>query len=201
VAEESGLIGPIGQWVLEEACRQQARWQAMLPEPLHMAVNVSGRQVAQPALSRIVDSALAQAGVAPELLTLEMTETVFMDAVHSVIENLHALKESGVRLGIDDFGTGYSSLTYLRNFPIDVVKVDRSFVAELDDHPQDQAIVSAVVELGHTLDLTTIAEGVETERQLELLRVLGCDLAQGFHFARPRPPDEITELILTSPAW
>jgi diguanylate cyclase (GGDEF)-like protein/PAS domain S-box-containing protein len=201
VAEESGLIGPIGQWVLEEACRQQARWQAMLPEPLHMAVNVSGRQVAQPALSRIVDSALAQAGVAPELLTLEMTETVFMDAVHSVIENLHALKDSGVRLGIDDFGTGYSSLTYLRNFPIDVVKVDRSFVRELDDRPQDQAIVSAVVELGHTLDLTTIAEGVETERQLELLRVLGCDLAQGFHFARPRPPDEITALILTGPTW
>jgi diguanylate cyclase (GGDEF)-like protein/PAS domain S-box-containing protein len=201
IAEESGLIAPIGQWVLEEACRQQAKWQALLAEPLHMAVNVSGRQVAQPALSAIVDSALAQAGVAPELLTLEMTETVFMEAVHSVLENLQALKDSGVRLGIDDFGTGYSSLTYLRNFPIDVVKVDRSFVAELDDHPQDQAIVSAVVELGHTLDLTTIAEGVETERQLELLRVLGCDLAQGFHFARPRPPDEITELILTSPAW
>jgi EAL domain-containing protein (putative c-di-GMP-specific phosphodiesterase class I) len=201
IAEESGLIAPIGQWVLEEACRQQAKWQALLAEPLHMAVNVSGRQVAQPALSAIVDSALAQAGVAPELLTLEMTETVFMEAVHSVVENLQALKDSGVRLGIDDFGTGYSSLTYLRNFPIDVVKVDRSFVAELDDHPQDQAIVSAVVELGHTLDLTTIAEGVETERQLELLRVLGCDLAQGFHFARPRPPDEITELILTSPAW
>jgi diguanylate cyclase (GGDEF)-like protein/PAS domain S-box-containing protein len=201
VAEDSGLIGAIGQWVLEEACRQQARWQKVLPEPLHMAVNVSGRQVAHPSLAGIVDSALEQAGVAPELLTLEMTETVFMDAVHSVIENLQALKDSGVRLGIDDFGTGYSSLTYLRNFPIDVVKVDRSFVADLDDRPQDQAIVSAVVELGHTLDLTTIAEGVETERQLELLRVLGCDLAQGFHFARPRPPDEITDLILAGPNW
>ncbi len=201
VAEESGLIGSIGQWVLEEACRQQSRWQAMLPVPLHMAVNVSGRQVAQPALASIVESALAHAGMAPELLTLEMTETVFIDAVHSVIDNLHALKDSGVRLGIDDFGTGYSSLTYLRNFPIDVVKVDRSFVRELGDHPQDQAIVSAVVELGHTLDLTTIAEGVETEHQLELLRVLGCDLAQGFHFARPRPPEEITELVLTGTAW
>jgi EAL domain-containing protein (putative c-di-GMP-specific phosphodiesterase class I) len=139
--------------------------------------------------------------MSPELLTLEMTETVFMEAVHSVLENLQALKDAGVRLGIDDFGTGYSSLTYLRNFPIDVVKVDRSFVRELDDRPQDQAIVSAVVELGHTLDLTTIAEGVETERQLELLRVLGCDLAQGYHFARPRPAEEITDLILTGPNW
>jgi len=201
IAEESGLIASIGQWVLEEACRQQSRWQAVLPQPLHMAVNVSGRQVAQPALAAIVDAALEQAGMSPELLTLEMTETVFMEAVHSVLENLQALKDAGVRLGIDDFGTGYSSLTYLRNFPIDVVKVDRSFVRELDDRPQDQAIVSAVVELGHTLDLTTIAEGVETERQLELLRVLGCDLAQGYHFARPRPAEEITDLILTGPNW
>ncbi len=201
VAEESGLISAIGKWVIEEACRQQAEWQKMLPQPLHMAVNVSGRQVAQPALAGIVDAAVESAGMLPELLTLEMTETVFIDALHSVTDNLRALKEAGVRLGIDDFGTGYSSLTYLRNFPIDVVKVDRSFVRELDERPQDQAIVSAVVELGHTLDLTTIAEGVETERQLELLRVLGCDLAQGYHFARPRPPDEITELILAAPAW
>jgi diguanylate cyclase (GGDEF)-like protein/PAS domain S-box-containing protein len=201
IAEESGLIGPIGRWVLEEACRQHATWQRLLPEPLHLAVNISGRQVAQPSLPDTVRTVLEQSGMRPDLLCLEMTETVFMEAVHSVLETLEALKASGIQLGIDDFGTGYSSLTYLRNFPVDVVKVDRSFVAELDDRPQDQAIVSAVVELGRTLDLTTIAEGVETDRQLELLRVLGCDLAQGFHFARPRPPDEVTELLLTDPAW
>jgi len=204
VAEESGLIGAIGRWVLEEACRQLARWRTMLPEELqelHMAVNVSGRQLAHPSLAYQVQRALDESGVPAEQLCLEMTETVFMDAVNSVMDNLEALKSRGIRLGIDDFGTGYSSLTYLRNFPVDVVKVDRSFVRELDARPQDQAIVSAVVELGHTLDLTTIAEGVETEEQLELLRVLGCDLAQGYHFAKPRPADEVTELIRGRPAW
>ncbi|HEX4775403.1 MAG TPA: EAL domain-containing protein [Acidimicrobiia bacterium] len=204
VAEESGLIGAIGRWVLDEACRQLARWRTILPDELHelhMAVNVSGRQLAHPALAQQVQRALDESGVPPDQLCLEMTETVFMDAVNSVMDNLEALKARGIRLGIDDFGTGYSSLTYLRNFPVDVVKVDRSFVRELDARPQDQAIVSAVVELGHTLDLTTIAEGVETEGQLELLRVLGCDLAQGYHFARPRPADEVTELIRGRPAW
>ena len=166
-----------------------------------MSVNVSARQLAQPGFTDQVTAVLGRTGFDPGDLCLEITESVLIDDVGSARQALDELRRLGVAVAVDDFGTGYSSLTYLRNFPIDVVKVDRSFVAELDERPQDQAIVSAVVELGHTLDLTTIAEGVETERQLELLRVLGCDLAQGFHFARPRPPEEITNLIRTEPAW
>jgi diguanylate cyclase (GGDEF)-like protein/PAS domain S-box-containing protein len=197
IAEESGLIVPLGAWVLREACLQAKRFQARAPmwSQLTMSVNLSGRQLGQPDLAEVVSSALHDAGLEPEHLQLEMTESVLMDDAATTITILETLKSLGLRLGVDDFGTGYSSLAYLRRFPVDVLKIDRSFVDGLGRDLEDSAIVAALVSLADTLGLTTIAEGVETELQRESLLVLGCSLAQGYFFGRPVAAED-AEMVL-----
>jgi PAS domain S-box-containing protein len=193
VAEESELIVPIGEWVLNETCRQLALWEPF--GQLHAAVNVSGRQVAT---HRMTDSVLGAAtahGVAPTSLTIEMTERVLIEAADQTLDDLQRLTSYGVCLAIDDFGTGYSSLTYLNRFPVDTVKIDRSFIAGLGQRDRDTAIVEAITGLARTLDLTAVAEGVETAEQLVALRALGCTRAQGFHLGRPMPAEAFTELL------
>ena len=187
IAEETGLILPLGAWVLQEACRQLKRFQSLDGRwsRLTMSINLSGVQLAQPDLAPLLDAALHAAEVRPELVQLEMTEGILMDDAASTIAVLHGLKEVGVRLGVDDFGTGYSSLAYLKRFPVDVLKIDRTFVRGLGDDPEDSAIVAAVVSLAEALGLSVVAEGVETELQREHLLALGCDRAQGYLFARP----------------
>ena len=203
VAEETGLIVPIGAWVLEEACRQVGSWQRRFGFPLTVAVNLSARQVARHGLPSVVAAALRDGGVDPSALCLELTETVLIEAGSSTLAMLRSLKDLGVRLSIDDFGTGYSSLSYLRRFPVDVVKVDRSFVAGLGDgseESEDEAIVSAVVGLTQRLGLRAVAEGVETESQAARLRAMRCDMAQGFLFARPAPPEELEGILASGAA-
>jgi EAL domain-containing protein (putative c-di-GMP-specific phosphodiesterase class I) len=195
VAEDTGLIIPIGAWVVTEACRQQGAWQASLGRPLQMAVNLSGRQLLQADLCDHVSAAIDHAAMDPARLTLELTETVFTQASRSFLADLETLKARGVRFALDDFGTGYSSLAYLEQFPVDVVKIGPTFVAGLGITTQDTTLVTAIVNLGHTLHLTVVAEGVETLDQLAALQDMGCDLVQGFHFAVPSPADQIPALL------
>jgi len=193
VAEESGLIIPIGAWVLEEACHQLQDWQHPGQSGPHgsMEVNLSARQIDDPRIVRTVEQILDRTGLAPEHLTLEITESALMKNAASALAVLSALKELGVELAIDDFGTGYSSLTYLQRFPLDILKVDRSFVEELGVSVEGEEIVSAVINLAHALGLKVVAEGVETALQLEVLQSFECDLAQGFLFSKPLPATEI----------
>ena len=191
VAEHTGLIVPLGRWVISEACRQLGHWHASIAPDAFMAVNVSARQLADPEIIDVLGEALEEAAVEPHRLEVEVTESVLMDDVERSTECLTALKELGVGLVVDDFGTGYSSLSYLRRFPVDKVKVDRSFVAGLGANDEDAAIVNAVVNLAHNLGLEAVAEGVESPVQLDALRELGCEYAQGFHLGRPVPPASI----------
>jgi diguanylate cyclase (GGDEF)-like protein len=201
LAEETGLIVPIGAWVLEEACRQLMEWrEAELVSPTFtMAVNLSARQLAQADLVDSVAAALERTGAPPELVCLEITESVLM--AETTIDAIDALRALGVRLSIDDFGTGYSSLGYLRRFPVDSIKVDRSFVDGLGTESEDSAIVAAVVGLGHALGLSVVAEGVETELQLSELVALGCDRAQGYWFSRPQPADVFAAVVGNPRRW
>jgi diguanylate cyclase (GGDEF)-like protein/PAS domain S-box-containing protein len=188
VAEETGLILPLGQWVLLEACRQARRWQKQDPSgrTLVMSVNLSARQLQQPDLAGQVRRALRQTGLSPSALELEITESVLMQDVELALATLAALKTLGVRLAIDDFGTGYSSLSYLQRFPVDTLKVDRSFVSGLEHDSGSAAIVQAVTALAQALGLSVTAEGIETAAQLARLRALGCSHGQGYYFARPQ---------------
>lgn len=197
VAEQSGLIVPIGSWVLDEACRQVNRLQRAFPslDPLTMSVNLSPMQFAQPDLVRMVSRAIDAAHLAEGTLCLEITETVLMDDVTSTLAALSRLRELGVKLAIDDFGVAYSSLNYLRRFEVDTLKVDRSFVEGLGDDLESPTIVSAVVGLAHTLGMTALAEGVETKEQMTHVVDLGCDGAQGFYFARPEPEERLGALL------
>jgi len=193
VAEESGLIIPIGAWVLEQACSQLHDWNDRArPGPQgSVDVNLSARQIDDPSIVGTVAEILARTGLPPAHLTLEITESALMRDAASALVVLSALKELGVLLAIDDFGTGYSSLSYLQRFPLDILKVDRMFVAELGMRTGGDEIVSAVIQLAHALGLEVVAEGVETEQQLEVLRALRCDFAQGFLFSRPVPAAEL----------
>jgi diguanylate cyclase (GGDEF)-like protein len=193
VAEESGLIIPIGAWVLEQACHQLQDWQHPGQPGPHgsMEVNLSARQIDDPRIVRTVEQILDRTGLAPEHLTLEITESALMKNAASALAVLSALKDLGVELAIDDFGTGYSSLTYLQRFPLDILKVDRSFVEELGVSVEGEEIVSAVINLAHALGLKVVAEGVETTLQLEVLQSFECDLAQGYLFSKPLPAGEI----------
>jgi len=195
VAEESGLIIPIGAWVLHEACRQLRSWQAGRRGGPGGAVevNLSARQIDHPDIVATVERILDETGLPPVNLTLEITESALMNDAASALRVLRALKDLGVTLAIDDFGTGYSSLSHLQRFPLDVLKIDKSFVDGLGDDRRGAEIVAAVVKLAHALGLQVIAEGVETEHQLEVLRTLGCDLAQGYLFSRPVPAHELVE--------
>jgi diguanylate cyclase (GGDEF)-like protein/PAS domain S-box-containing protein len=190
LAEETGLIVGIGEWVLHEACRTAVAW----PQPLTLSVNLSARQLAQPDLVASVRRALSETGIDPANLCLEITESAVMAAGAATTAQLRALKSLGVRLAIDDFGTGFSSLVHLRRFPVDMLKIDGTFVAGLGDEPQDASIAAAVISLAHALGLTTVAEGVETEQQAGILRQLGCDLGQGHLFARPAPAADALRL-------
>ncbi|MEA2548971.1 MAG: hypothetical protein QOE42_1569, partial [Chloroflexota bacterium] len=196
VAEETGVILPLGRWVLERACAQAAAWNAISPQPITMSVNVSGRQLQHPGFAAEVAGVLASTGLAPQLLTLELTESVLMQDAEAATAVLVELKGLGVRLAIDDFGTGYSSLNYLRRFPIDELKIDRSFVASLDDGPTQSAVVLSILRLSETLHLETVAEGIEESSQLAALRELGADFGQGYLFARPLDAAAATALIV-----
>lgn len=196
LAEESGVIIPIGAWVLTEACRQARAWSDSLGRSFTMAVNVSTRQLQHPRLIDDIESAVAAAGVDPSVLVLEITESATFQDTDTVISRLHQLKDLGVGLAIDDFGTGYSALSYLRRLPVDILKIDRSFVSGLGRNPEDAAIVETVVALANAFGLQTVAEGVETLQQLELLAKLGCQQAQGFNWRPPGPPEEMTSWIL-----
>ena len=197
LAEETGLIVPLGAWVLREACRQAAAWQAASPEAAHLGlyVNLSARQLSEPETPAVVAAALADAGLPASSLCLEITESVLMEDVEAATAALEKLKAIGVRLAVDDFGTGYSSLGYLKRFPVDVLKVDKAFIDRLGADLQDSAIVAAVVNLARALGLDVIAEGVENAEQLAELRALGCHFAQGFYFARPQPADLVAPLL------
>jgi EAL domain-containing protein (putative c-di-GMP-specific phosphodiesterase class I) len=181
VAEESGLIGPLGEWVLRRACRQIAVWRRDNPT-LTISVNVAARQLRDPAFPEIVRSAIDDAQLPPAALILELTESSSLD---DELGTLRLLNELGVRLAIDDFGTGYSSLSYLQRLPIDVLKIDRSFVRDVDDVPRAAAIIDAIVRLGQALGVRLVAEGVEQSGQAGALQNQGCQLAQGFLFAAP----------------
>ena len=195
VAEETGLIVQIGAWVMRAACQQNQDWQDAGLGKLRVAVNLSARQFGAANLIADIRSVLAETGLAPNCLEIELTESLFMSDVTLAVELLHAMKALGINLSIDDFGTGYSSLSYLSRFPIDVLKIDRSFVAEITRDSNDAAIVASIIALAHNLKLAVIAEGVETEEQLDYLRRHGCDEMQGYYFSRPLPAVEFEQLV------
>lgn len=191
VAEDIGLITQLGEWVLREACAEAAKW----PADVKVAVNLSPAQFRSRNLVQIVISALAQSGLSPKRLELEITESIFLAETEANLAILHQLRELGVSISMDDFGTGYSSLSYLRSFPFDKIKIDRSFVKDLAERPDCSAIVRAISGLGRSLNITTTAEGVETEDQLDWLRAEGCNEVQGFLFSAARPAAEIGKLL------
>jgi diguanylate cyclase (GGDEF)-like protein/PAS domain S-box-containing protein len=195
VAEKSGYIGTIGTWVIDEVCRQLRAWQDEGIAVLPVAVNVSARQFRGSDLEALIRGALDRHGVAPQLLAVELTESMLMDAPDEAASRLARLKKIGIRLSLDDFGTGYSSLAYLSRFPIDELKIDRSFVESITSDPDAAAIATSVVALAHRMRLKVVAEGVETEAQLGYLRKHGCDEMQGFVFSRPLPAAEFAELL------
>jgi diguanylate cyclase (GGDEF)-like protein/PAS domain S-box-containing protein len=195
VAEEIGLIGRLGEWVLNEACRQAVAWQrAGLPH-MPVAVNLSALQLRSPDFLDRVRSALQTAGLDAHWLELELTESVLMHQVDSVMQTLAGLSALGIRIAIDDFGTGYSSLAYLRRLSIDKLKIDRSFIRDLSVDPEDALIVATIIRMAHSLRLKVIAEGVEASEQLATLRAQGCDEIQGYHLSRPLPPDALAEFL------
>ena len=200
LAEEQGLIGPIGNWVLLQACLQARRWQDQFPDapPLSVHVNLSGRQLEEQSLVGEVVHALETSRLSPRQLTLEITESVLVSDVEAMSARLRELKGLGVLLAIDDFGTGYSSLSYLRRFPIDMLKIDKSFVDGIGRGREDTALAHAIVKLSHTLQLHTVAEGIEQPEQASHLAALGCQDGQGYLFARPLHPGAMTELLAKS---
>jgi EAL domain-containing protein (putative c-di-GMP-specific phosphodiesterase class I) len=199
VAEETGLINPIGDWVLCEACRQAQAWcDAGLP-PITMAVNVAPVQFRQAGFVEVVAGALATSGLEANRLELELTERTVMHDADINLGTLSALHRMGVELSLDDFGTGYSSLAYLKRFPVGKLKIDRSFVNDLETDPDDWTIASTIVSMGRSLRMTVLAEGVEKPEQLALLRKMGCDMAQGYHFSRPTSADGMADMLHDQP--
>ena len=197
VAEETGMIVEIGGWVIDEACRQMAIWQTELPrgEQMTISVNLSARQLRDQSIVGRVQNALGRSGLRREALTLELTESTLMENPANAAELLTGLKDLGVHLAIDDFGTGYSSLAYLRRFPVDIVKIDRAFIIDLENEDSaDGSLVAAIVAMADALGVTTVAEGVETETQAERLLALGCTVAQGYLYSRPAPVETVPEI-------
>ena len=201
LAEETGLIVPVGRWVLQEACRQTLEWQKLCPQdpPLTIGVNLSARQFQLPSLAKEIADILQKTGLPPYSLVLEITESIMMESEARIMDELAELKALGLRLAIDDFGTGYSSLSYLKRFPVDFLKIDRAFVEGLGGDPEAEKVMAGIISLGQSLDLTTIAEGIETEEQLSRLKQLGCQFGQGHHLAQPSPAKAITSLLHQPP--
>jgi EAL domain-containing protein (putative c-di-GMP-specific phosphodiesterase class I) len=191
VAEDIGLIVALGEWVLRQACHEAAKW----PIEIKVAVNLSAVQFRSRNLVQMVISALAQSGLSPTRLELEITESIFLAETEANLATLHRLRELGVSISMDDFGTGYSSLSYLRSFPFDKIKIDRSFVKDLAERSDCVAIVRAISGLGRSLNITTTAEGVETLGQLDWLRAEGCNEVQGFLFSPAKPASEVAQLL------
>jgi EAL domain-containing protein (putative c-di-GMP-specific phosphodiesterase class I) len=195
IAEESGLIVPIGAWVLLEACRQCRQWLDMGHASIQVAVNLSPRQFRQKDIVKSIEQILREARLPARCLELEITETTIMHSTAHTIGALHELTELGVRISVDDFGTGYSSLAYLHRFPVHKLKIDQSFIRGMRSDHSDAALVGTMVALAKQLKLTSVAEGVETEEQLMFLLQSGCEACQGYLFSPPRPADEISRLL------
>jgi predicted signal transduction protein with EAL and GGDEF domain len=201
-AEDTGLIVLIGQWILQEACRQICAWNLQFPctPPFTMAVNISAKQFAQDDIVSQVDQVLSETGLAPENLRLELTESVTMRDEARTTQVLSELRKLGVRLCIDDFGTGYSSLSYLRRFGLDILKIDRSFVTDMLNNSESEEIVKTILSLGRNLRMKVVAEGVESHEQMNLLKSLGCEFAQGYLFSRPLDAAAVARTLVTSEA-
>jgi diguanylate cyclase (GGDEF)-like protein len=200
VAEDTGMIVPLGRWVIEQATKDAAKWQSTSGRRLSVSVNLSPRQLHDPDLIQATSRALAAAGLPAECLVIEITENLLLNDADLARDMLASLRALGVRVAVDDFGTGYSSLAYLDRYPVDVLKVDRSFVEPLGTSVKSAALVRSIVELAAALEMECVAEGVENEQQVVTLRSLGCHLAQGFMFAKPRPAEEMLRMLAIRPS-
>jgi EAL domain-containing protein (putative c-di-GMP-specific phosphodiesterase class I) len=199
VAEQSGLIVDLGEWILERACRDHGRWADSHPEVvLDLAVNVSARQLVSPDYVGSLARVLHRTAMDPHRLVLEITETVFLEDSELVTTVVAGIVALGIRLALDDFGTGYASLSYLRRLPITYVKIDQSFTTDIDDTPLGSTLIAAVTDLAHTLNLQVIVEGIETAHHHNEIATLGCDYAQGYLYAHPLPATDITTMLTTS---
>jgi EAL domain-containing protein (putative c-di-GMP-specific phosphodiesterase class I) len=195
IAEDTGLIVPLGAWVLRETCARARLWQQQGLPTIVVSANLSARQFHQTGIVETVRQALTETGLAPEYLELELTESMIMRNPDQAAETMRQLKGLGVHLALDDFGTGYSSLNYLRRFPVDSLKIDRTFISDVAVDASSAAVATSVVAIAHSLGLKAIAEGVETDEQLEFLRNCRCDAFQGYFFSKPLPPEEFAELL------
>ena len=203
IAEETGLIAPLGEWVLNEACRQMTVWTRTHPRnpPLHISVNLSAKQFADEDLTGLVERALQSSGLPGGQLKLEVTESAVLESREEAAETLNRLKQQGVKVSLDDFGTGYSSFSYLHQLPYDTIKIDRSFVARIGEDGENTDVIHAIIVLAHNLRMDVVAEGVETARQAQQLEAMWCESAQGYFFARPLEASAAEQLIATNPRW
>ena len=195
LAEETGLILPIGHWVIQEACQQYRRWRDMGCAPKHIAVNVSAKQLADRSLIKIVDAAVKDAGIEYSNLELEITEQSLIKKIAMAESVLNDLSAKGIRFALDDFGTGYSSLSYLEQLPLNVLKIDRSFLQKMDNNQRSAGLIRAMIYIAKELDLEVVAEGVENEAQQQFIQSVGCHLGQGYGYSRPQNADKITSLL------
>ncbi|WP_341738962.1 EAL domain-containing protein [Microcoleus sp. CAWBG640] len=201
MAEEMGLIAPLGEWVLETACRQTQAWQAQGLGPLRVAVNVSARQFDQKNLTQRVSEILTETGLDPKYLELELTESLVLQDETAVSQAFSVWKKMGIRVAIDDFGTGYASLSYSKRFPFDVLKIDKSFIRNITEDRQNAAITIAIIQMGHSMNMTVVAEGVEDEQELAFLCTHDCDEIQGYFFSKALPQDEFEALLKSGKRW
>ncbi|MGB2246639.1 MAG: putative bifunctional diguanylate cyclase/phosphodiesterase, partial [Alcanivorax sediminis] len=197
LAEETGLISAIGELVLERSCRHAHKWYKQGLGDITVSVNLSAHQFRKGNVAEIVDRVLSSTELPPQLLELELTESLIMEDMEQNIEMLQQLRKRGIELALDDFGTGYSSLSYLKRFPVDTLKIDRSFIMDLDKNPDDAAITRAIIDMAHSLQMNVVAEGVETEEHLAILRSMACDTIQGFLISKPVPEEELVQLLHT----